>query len=439
MPSIERIQSLTFRRQQVAFCTLTLFVVAILLLLHVLFAPLLGEPSDAVILLLGTGFSVKVFEIIWLQGKQEGISEATARKETAFSILGIFILTGVLAFLTNRDDAPYFVLLAIPILQSAYHFGIKPTVASIVAAITMMFAWIHHYFGLHPPARPSEYLQAGMIAVIFCLTGLLVWFLVAQLKRTELSLYEKVGELESTREKLVAQEKLAAVGRLASGVAHEIRNPVAMIASSLATATHPAVDAGEREEMFGIAAHEARRLEKLTSDFLTYARPSQPQPALIPLADLLRHVANVTRLRAIERSIEVRCECSDQLTAEVDGVQIESVLFNLALNALDATDPGGCIQIRARCDAATVCLDVENSGKVIPEANLVRIFEPFFTTKRGGTGLGLAIARGIAMAHGGDLEVSANRDGAVVFTLTIPKKSRGNSREEAGHGEGSDR
>ena len=439
MPSIERIQSLTYRRQQVAFCTLTLFVLAILLLLHVLFAPLLGEPSDAVIFLLGVGFSLKVLEIIWLQGKQEGVSESTARKETAISIVGIFILTGILAFLTNRDDAPYFVLLAIPILQSAYHFGLKPTIASIVGAIAMMFAWIRHYFGIHPPSRPTEYLQAGMIAVIFCLTGLLVWFLVAQLKRTESSLYEKVGELESTREKLVAQEKLAAVGRLASGVAHEIRNPVAMIASSLATATHPAVDAREREEMFAIAAHEARRLEKLTSDFLTYARPSQPQLTLISIADIVRHVANVARMRATERSIDVRCECSDQIFAEVDAVQIESVLFNLVMNALDATDAGGHIELRARYDTATVCLDVENSGRMIQDSHLARIFEPFFTTKPGGTGLGLAIARGIALAHGGDLRVSANTDGAVVFTLTVPKKLRERSKEEVAYGESPDR
>ena len=103
-PSIERIEALAFRRQQIAFCVLTLFVIAILLLLHTLFAPLLGEPSLSVILILGFAFSIKILEIIWLQSKRDGISEEMTRHETVISSLGIFILAGVLAFLTNRDE-----------------------------------------------------------------------------------------------------------------------------------------------------------------------------------------------------------------------------------------------------------------------------------------------------------------------------------------------
>ena len=435
--SNDRLEAQTFRKQQIAFCILTLFVIAILLLLHALFAPVLGEPSKAVILILGFGFLLKTWETVWLQSKRDGISPNEARVDTALSVVGAFLLAGALAFFTNRDDPPYFVLLTIPILQCAYYCGLLATFASIVAAVGMMFAWIQHYFNAHPPVRPTEYLETGMIAVIFCLLGPLVWFLVNQLRESEASLYDRVMELQAAREKLAREEKLAAVGRFASGIAHEIRNPVAMIASSLATAAYPASDTREREEMFAIAAREAKRLEGLTTDFLTYARPSAPQRSLVSIPDIVRHVADVTRMRAADRSIEVRCRLEEEIFGELDGAQLEGALLNLSLNALDATPEGGHVELRAGRNETTVRMDVENSGEMIPDSNLARIFEPFFTTKPGGTGLGLAIARGIAVAHGGDLWVSANRNGVVAFSITVPEGSPAGLNAEGVHGEDS--
>ena len=274
--SFDQTEALAFRRQQTAFGVLTLFVIAALLLMHTLFASLLGEPSTAVILLLGGTFSLKMLEIIWLQGKRNGIDEKTARIETLASVLGIFLLAFLLAYFTNRDDPPYFVLLAIPILQCAYHLRLAPTILAIVAAIGMMFAWARHYFISHPPPRPTEYLELAMVAAIYAVMGFLVWYLVNQLRSNELRLYDNMKELDSTRERLISEEKLSAVGRFASSIAHEIRNPVAMITSSLATANDLSCDDTEREEMFSIAAREAKRLDKLTKNFLIYARPRSP-------------------------------------------------------------------------------------------------------------------------------------------------------------------
>ena len=434
IPSLERFEAQAFRSQQTAFCVLTLFVIAILLLLHTLFASLLGEPSEGVILLLGLSFSVKVLEIIWLQGRRDGITEKTAQLETAVSIVGIFILAGLLAFLTDRDDAPYFVLLAIPILQCAYHFGLIPTVLTIAAAIGIIFAWIQHFFAVHPPQRPTEFLESGMISVIYVLMGLLVWYLVSQLRLRQVKLYEKMAELESTRQKLIAEEKLAAVGRLASGIAHEIRNPVAMIASALATAAYPSADPADREEMFGIAAREATRLENLTGDFLNYARPAKPQRSMLKIGDILKHVADVTKMRAAERSIDVICNLSSESLVELDAAQVEGAILNLSLNAIDATPDRGRIELRAREKGNLLCIEVENSGKMIPESNLAKVFEPFFTTKPRGTGLGLAIARGVATAHGGDLWITTNQDGVVVFTMTLAKYSSNCMPEEPAYG-----
>jgi hypothetical protein len=178
MPGITafgQLEALAFRRQQIAFGVLTLFVIAVLLVIHTLFASLLGEPSPAVILLLGAAFSIKTLEIVWLQGKREGINAESARVETLTSVVGIFLLAFLLAYFTNRDDPPYFVLLAVPILQCAYHLRLTSTILAIFAAIGTMFAWAMHYFSTHPPPRPTEYLEIAMIAAIYALMGLLVW------------------------------------------------------------------------------------------------------------------------------------------------------------------------------------------------------------------------------------------------------------------------
>lgn len=419
-PSIERIQAQAVKRQQIAFCVLTLIVIAALLLLHIHFAVLLGEPSLSVMTVLSVAFLTKVAECVWLVRHRDGLSENAARMSTAVSIVGIFVLAAVSVILTDRDDAPYFVLLSIAILQCAYRFALAYTCATIAAAIAMTFAWTQHFYRLHPPVRTSEFLEAGMTSVIYCLMGLLVWYLVNQLELSRTRIYEYMAELASTRQKLLLEEKLAAVGRLASGIAHEIRNPVGMIASSLSTATDPDLAQRDRDEMFAIATRESRRLEALTVNFLTYARPASPEPTSVPIVEILNHVASMTKIRAADRSIAVRYDPWDDVKVEIDLSQIESALLNLALNAVDATPNGGTITFRTHLDKNQIAIEVENTGRAISPEHLLRIFEPFFTTKPAGTGLGLAIARAVAQAHRGDLYVSKNENDSVVFRLVLP-------------------
>jgi two-component system, NtrC family, sensor histidine kinase HydH len=258
-----------------------------------------------------------------------------------------------------------------------------------------------------------------MVAAIYALMGPLVWYLVNQLRNNEQMLSNSMKELEATRERLISEEKLSAVGRFATSIAHEIRNPVAMITSALSTANQLSADGSEREEMFGIAAREAKRLEKLTKDFLTYARPRTPQPSAVSVLDILEHIVELTRMHAAGRRIEVSYEINGSMLATIDQSQIEGALVNLCLNAVDATPNGGRIEVRSRADRNRLLLEVQNSGPKIALDNLGQVFEPFFTTKPGGTGLGLAIARAAAVAHGGDLYVSKNEDGMVVFTLEL--------------------
>ena len=407
------------RKQQTLFCVLTLFVLAMLLLLHMLFAVVLGEPSLSVITVLGLSFALRLAELGWLQSATQPLSEFAAKIDGLISIVSVFGLAVLLAWLTDRNHSPYQVLLVLPVLQAACLFRLLPTVLTVLAADGTIFLWLWHYFSEHPPISPDGYLEAGMFAVVVALVGVLMWVLMRILRSHQMALGRTLADLHSAQERLVKEEKLAAVGRLASGIAHEIRNPVAMITSALATVADGGADAGERGEMFAIANHQAKRLEKLTTGFLSYARPSAPCRTLIAVDDLIGAVEAVARIRAEERGVCVSSQMERSAIVNIDASQVEGALLNLVLNAIEATDGGGEIHLMADMEGDLLHVDVRNSGHAIPEPHLGRIFEPFFTTRTNGTGLGLAIARGIAQAHSGDLWVSSNADGNVTFTMTL--------------------
>jgi signal transduction histidine kinase len=139
--------------------------------------------------------------------------------------------------------------------------------------------------------------------------------------------------------------------------------------------------------------------------------------------DQLSYITAVTRAHAASRGVTIVSELEGDFSVDLDAPQMEGALLNLVLNAIDATPSGGRVKLSASLTGNALSIDVEDSGPAIPEADLAQIFEPFFTTKPSGTGLGLAIARSAAIAHGGDLYLSQNRDGCVTFSLTLARST----------------
>jgi signal transduction histidine kinase len=269
------------------------------------------------------------------------------------------------------------------------------------------------------------------MSVIYGVMGVLVWLLVNNLREREAQFTRNFEELERTRQQLLSAEKLAAVGRLSRALAHEIRNPVAMISSSLATAMRPGQDESERSEMFAIAAKEAARLERLTTEFLIYARPRALQIARADLSDILNYVATVARAHAANKGVAIEVAAQSYLEANLDPSQIQQALLNLLLNAVDACGGGDVVSLKAEKngDKNAIRIDVIDPVGPIPEETVARIFEPLFTTKRGGNGLGLAIARNIVRAHGGEIMLRTNQPGQVCFSIELPTDSPiGNGR-----------
>ncbi len=411
----------SFKRQETTLIILNLFILATLLLVHTLFASHWGFPSVPLIGILAGALFVQGAELFWLVARSTplGLIGMTLLSwaSICFNILLAILLGGV----TNREDTQYFVIMVVPILVAAFRLTLPHTLAVVAVVVCINFFWVWHYAQHQLRTPVNEYFEVGTISLVYTVMGVLVWLLVNQIHQEERRLAQSLRELEQTRERLLQEERLAAVGRLAGGIAHEIRNPVSAIVSALSTAHGSTLAASEREEMFEIAATESRRLERLTTDFLAYARPRSPLKAPSSIDDTLGYVADACRPRGNERGVSIHAHSSGGLVAEIDAGYVQQALVDLVMNAVEASSPEGRVDLRARANGdGSVRIEVENAGPSIPPASVARIFEPFFTTKAQGTGLGLAIARNIARAHGGDLVLSANEPGRVCFTLIFP-------------------
>lgn len=409
----------SFKRQESTFIVLNLFVLAALLLIHTLFSSFLGNPPRMLLVVLATGFLINVVELIWVQDARN-LSPGRIVMLSWGAIALNMALAFALASLSYRQDTQYFALLISPILQAAFRFSLQATIAVVAASAALDLFWVWNYFRLHPPVQINEYMEAGTVALIYAIVGVLVWTLVNHLRSREAALATSLTALEQTRERLLVEEKLAAVGRFSSAIAHEIRNPVAMISSALATAFNDGMSPNERQEMFEIAAKEATRLEKLTTDFLAYARPRPPAPQPGDVSDSLGYVVELCGPYAHEKSVSIQAEASHRLDANFDWGQVQQALLNLMMNAIEASPAGGVVHVRGIRDNGLIRVDVINSNGPIPGDAVDRIFEPFFTTKPAGTGLGLAIARSIVRGQGGELVLSQNQADSVQFSVTLP-------------------
>ncbi len=405
----------SFRGQQSTFALLNLMLIAALLIIHTMFTDYVGVPSPFAVALLALGFLLQAAALIWLRASSRLLS---AREQTLLLWLPIAlnsILTLILSIISAGNDHQFFILMVVPVLEAAFRLNLAMVIAIIV------FADFLNFFSAYFLESVNEYFEAGATSIIYTLAGVLVWLLVKNLRRGEVLLKRNLDELNRTRERLMAEEKLAAVGRLSSAIAHEIRNPVAMISSSLATAVRPGQDEAEKGKLFEIAATEAARLERLTTDFLAYARPRPARINRSNLADTLNYIGSIAAAHAGNKGVSIKVDADPDLEGDIDAGQIQQALLNLVLNAIDACPSGGSVTLRAAPNGQGASrLEVSNNAGPIPPEVAARLFEPFFTTKAGGTGLGLAIARNVARAHRGDLALRVNRPGQVCFSIEIP-------------------
>jgi signal transduction histidine kinase len=233
----------------------------------------------------------------------------------------------------------------------------------------------------------------------------------------------QMRELAASRERLLQSEKLAALGTLAAAIAHEVRNPLAVIRSAAQSLAEAAPsEAAETLRSCRFMMEEADRLASLVNSLLAFARPARLTAQAVAAAELFDRALLLARGPIESRQVRIeRREAPRSAVASADPNLIAQVLAGLLTNAAQAAPIGGEVKIECRAEDSTVELVVEDSGPGVPAALHDRIFEPFFTTRASGVGLGLAIARQITEAHGGSIRLGESSSGGARFSVILPR------------------
>jgi PAS domain S-box-containing protein len=227
------------------------------------------------------------------------------------------------------------------------------------------------------------------------------------------------GEEESAA-RFRRNERMAALGTMTAGLAHELRNPLNAAHLQLDLARRRLTRSGERNgalEAVSVASSEVSRLGRLVDEFLVFARPGALQLARGDLRLVAEAAVDGLRAEASARSIDVVVEAAESVYAEFDDVRMSQALHNLLRNAIEATGDGGRVRVALRTGDRVATILVEDSGPGLPAD--APVFEPFYTTKANGTGLGLAIAHRVACDHGGSIAVDST-PGLTRFALSVP-------------------
>jgi len=222
---------------------------------------------------------------------------------------------------------------------------------------------------------------------------------------------------------MMQQEKLASIGRLSAGVAHEINNPLTTILTSAMLIQEDLCPDQSVCAELQIVISEALRCRKIVSSLLDFARRTTPTKKSCNINNIVNECITLTQKQAAFNDVKLEAELSERLPPiHVDKDQIQQALINLALNAIDVTDAGGVVTFTTVYipEEHMIAITVSDTGEGISDENLNRVFDPFFTTKENGTGLGLAVTHGIIEQHNGTIEVNSISGQGTYFSIRLP-------------------
>lgn len=252
--------------------------------------------------------------------------------------------------------------------------------------------------------------------------------------------FEDLSEQKLLEEQLRRADRLRSLGELSAAIAHEVRNPLQGISLTLSNLRNHLRSGGER--YVGVMFEEMERLNGLVDNILSFARPAPPQFLDTPLAEICCRAIELSRERATQRQIEIDFE--DQTAGgvcEVDAGQIQQVVLNVVLNAIDASPPQGLVRVRVRKASTRLLptspgeqppavdgwyhIEVMDEGPGITREERDKLFDPFFTTKTSGTGLGLSVSQKIVEEHHGLIHVASHPDAGALFIIELPRGTQG--------------
>jgi two-component system sensor histidine kinase HydH len=316
-------------------------------------------------------------------------------------------------------------LFYIPVVYAGFYFGWRGGVA---AGLLAGLAYGQQIVAIWTVTRRTSVINQYTEVVLFCVVGAVTGVIAQRereqkkaLRETAAQLAHVYGELQKNFERMKRTERLYALGQLSAGLAHEIRNPLASIEGASAILLREPPSEARRVEFLEIIQKECRRLNRLLTDFLNFAKPGTPQYQTITVEQVIDSVVALSEHTVRRGHIVLRKQVPENLPAiECDPEQVTQVLLNLTINAIQAMPEGGEIVLSARPQGGNVAVEVRDQGSGISEQDMERIFDPFFTTKETGTGLGLSVAHQIVTGQGGVLSGKRNNDKGMTFTLELP-------------------
>ncbi len=383
-----------------------------------------SEPSAAVLLFLaGAVILLSVGYTLALAGGV--LRRVLASLELA---LDTPLVTAVVA-VTGGLDSPFVFLYLVVILTSSLLLGRGGTflvtalcclqsglLAAAEAAGFALETWLSGGDGLRSASGPSVLPKLAILWGACLVVAGLGSFLAGQTEKTR-------RELRRMQDHLKRVERLAAVGELAAGLAHELKNPLAGLTGAIELLRDDLRYDPERAPLLSIVLREADRLSTLVSHFLLYARPPAGRPEPVEAVRAVRETLELfTRQERLKNRIQTRLAAPEELWIAIDPRHLQQVLWNLLANAAEAIEGEGRIEVVlfARRDKS-VCLEVRDTGTGIAPEHLAAIFDPFFSTKPAGTGLGLSIVQRILEPYECRLDVESAPGRGSTFRLVFPR------------------
>jgi len=285
---------------------------------------------------------------------------------------------------------------------------------------TLLLQWVGVRFEIN--GSDAGWLIALYFGVSFALLGYLIVAIMEARKRDQFQaalLREQHDVIHQTRMRLAQSEKLAALGQLATMIAHEVRNPLGVMRSSAQEIGDAVGTEGNAGRAASFLIAEIDRLNRVIESILGFAKPVRPRPTTVRVGDLVERAMQL----AAEHGKSGRCRLvldrGPDPEAQVDSDLIVQVVLDLIVNALEASPDGGEVRIAIEAGDG-VAVSISDQGKGIASQDRERIFEPFYSTTAGGTGLGLAVSRQIVASHGGTLRAVDAENGAR-FEIRLPR------------------
>jgi signal transduction histidine kinase len=364
--------------------------------------------------------------LVW-QIAESKVPTLTAKRGRLVSIALKLVLGYLLIGYTGGLNSRYFLVLLLPVVTVATTFGVVAMLLTSLLVVGAYLSFLLYIDWMAYVLGPSEIAELAARLAFLAMAGNLANTVAEDLRRqsernrrTAEQLADANRHLQEAEEAVRRSDRLAALGQLTAGLAHELRNPLGTIkASAEMLGRNVAAENDLAREMAGFIVTEVDRTNSLVTRFLQFARPLQVRTEQADLSAMLDRAAAEVE-RETQRVSIYRNYSPDIPPFEFDAELLERVFYNLLLNAAQASPEGGAVTIKTRAAGGTVEVAVIDRGSGIGTEHLRNIFNPFFTTKPEGVGLGLAIVSKIVDEHGGKISVESEPGKGSIFRVLLP-------------------